>query len=67
VAAAFVGASAASLAVAEALRELLGGTAAHVPSYEVVSVSLANPARVETGRNRHDGVADNPGFVPIDS
>jgi len=65
VAAAFVGASAASLAVAETLRELLGGTTADVPSYDVVSVSLANPTRVETARNRHDGVVDNPGFVPI--
>lgn len=66
VAAAFVGAAAASLAVAEALRELLGGAAAAVPSYEVVAVSLANPTRVEAARNRHDRVVDSPGFVPVD-
>jgi hypothetical protein len=62
VAAAFVGASAASLAVVEALRELLGGTAEAVPSYEVISVSLANPTRVEAAPNRRDGIVDSPRF-----
>jgi hypothetical protein len=63
VAAAFVGTVAAGLAIAEALRELLGGTAASIPSYEVVSVSLANPARVDTAANRYPAIVDNPGFV----
>jgi hypothetical protein len=66
VAASFVGATAASLAVAEVLRELLGGAAAAVPSYEVISVSLANPSRIQTAPNRHDGVVDNPGFIAVD-
>jgi hypothetical protein len=63
VAASFVGAAASSLAIAECLRALHGGAQDAVPSYEVISLSLANPQTIEAAPNRVEGTVANPGFV----
>lgn len=58
VGAAFVGAVAASLSVAEAVRHLCGG-----PIFEALSVSLRSPAYVDVAANTRPGPATNPGFT----
>jgi len=66
VGASFVGATSACPGIAEVLREFLGGRAAGIPSYEVIAVSAANPARVSTAVNEWDGQIDSPGFIRCD-
>ncbi|HAF08758.1 MAG TPA: hypothetical protein DCK98_01575 [Chloroflexi bacterium] len=58
VGAAFVGAVAASLALAEAVR-YLGGA----PMYEVLSVSLRSPDYIDVAPNTRPGPPTNPGFT----
>ena len=58
VGAAFVGAVAASFALAEAVRYLGGG-----PMYEAVSVSLRSPAYIDVAPNTRPGPPINPGFT----
>lgn len=64
VAAAFVGATASTLAIAEILREMLGGAATSIPSYEVIALPLANPEHIEAAHNHGPLVTDHPGFLP---
>jgi len=54
----FVGAVAASLALAEAVR-YLGGA----PMYEVLSVSLRSPDYIDVAPNTRPGPPTNPGFT----
>ena len=58
VGAAFVGCVAATLVLSEVLRSLAGG-----PRFEVLSVSLRSPHKLQVAINRHEGSAGNPGFV----
>jgi hypothetical protein len=60
VGAAFVGAVASCLVVAEELRALVDG-----PRYEVVSVSLRSPEHLAAVPNPAPGPWVNPGFVPV--
>jgi hypothetical protein len=61
-AASFVGAAAACLAVSEVVRALNGGPAQGVPSNEIISVTLANPSRIEAITNETEPTTGNPGF-----
>ena len=56
--AAFVGCVAATLVLSEVLRTLAGG-----PRFEVLSVSLRSPQRLQAAINRHEGTVRNPGYV----
>ncbi len=58
VGAAFVGCVAATLVLSEALRLIAGG-----PRFEVLSLSLRSPGRVEAVRNSREPPEVNPGFV----
>lgn len=64
VAAAFVGTTAATMAIAELLRELLGGAAADIPSHEVLAISLANPTHAQAAPNQRTTPVTHPGFIP---
>jgi hypothetical protein len=57
--AAFVGATTASLVLAEVLRLLYDG-----PSYEVIGLSLRSPGYRDAAVNSNPGPPQNPGFVP---